>query len=167
MNLSDNIDLPIKKAVAGMALLGFTPIMSCCGFSYEGEYKKSHLGNKPYIYLYRNFDNDQLLLAKLSRLSILSEWQFRAYNFFIDFHGQRFGKDHPWGHPESFHSYEMPLISIKGLLDAIKSMKADFRPCVLKDGNEIWAKRLNTQFWQAKPAQPWVISPEDYDSLPE
>ena len=46
-NLRDDIDVPIRKLVAMFALLGCTPLWSCCGFDYDGQpmHKTHEYGN--------------------------------------------------------------------------------------------------------------------------
>ena len=176
--LENHIDAPIKKAVAGLALLGLTPVMSCCGFSYDGEVvPKTHLG-KAYIYLTNNnelvakqlrpswyFPDRLLSIASMSGWSItaLTEWIDGKRTF--DFYADTWSKPHPWGEESAVHFYEKPLLAIVALNKSINSLKHEFlSEVLLEDGNSLYKKE--SSYWQYKPTKSWLITPEIWENLP-
>jgi len=58
-NLHDDIDAPIRKCVAMLALLECEPVFSCCGFDYDGQpYHKCHQYGDAYITMKNNSQTD-------------------------------------------------------------------------------------------------------------
>jgi hypothetical protein len=165
-NLEDHIDEPIKKCVAGMALLGFNPIMSCCGFNYKGEkVPKKHL-EKAYLYLNGSSLNEKnsLILMKIAKES---GWTIKPLfgSGIIDFFAETWAKTHPWNVPGCPHFHEVFVIAINYLERAINNHKNEFPKEGVKitDGNEMY-KEVH-KYWQYEPTNSWVVTPEIYEKL--
>lgn len=157
--LEDHIDEPIKKCVAGMALLGYNPIMSCCGFNYKGEkVPKKHL-KKTYMYLKpaQPFD------TAFYNIMIDSQWTLKGLGkYCFDFFANTWDANHPWNEEGCPHFYEVFAIAINSLEKAIERVPKDFfaENVLLKDGNEDYKK--NIKHWQYEPAEPWKITYEEF-----
>ena len=169
-NVKTHIDAPIRKAVAGMNLFGFTTLMSCCGFTYDDEeVEKSHLG-KCYMYLdSEKTRSSERLMALLTALSLHSRWVFKDNGPFIDFYGETWrdkgSGDHPWAKELSVHNYEVFLLSIFSLNQAIEKHRGFFLDeARIKDGNSFYANI--SSFWKFKPKNEWVITKGDWDKIP-
>lgn len=173
-NLEDHIDAPIKKAVAGLALLGLNPVMSCCGFSYENEsVPKTHL-KKAYVYL--SWSNDSIVpyeyfCALLMNLSRVSDWTIspmRGYKeglMVFDFYGNTWTAGHPWEKKDAVHNYEVFVLAITALNGAIESFENKMvDSCLLEDGNKLYSEF--SSFWKYKPTKPWRITKEIWKNLP-
>lgn len=170
-HLEYHIDDPIKKCVVGMALLGFTPLMSCCGFEYKGEkVKKTHLLDKPYIYL----DVDKVfessgMCRNLLNLAKSANWKLNFSSpsaYFIDFHGLGWENNHPWKTEGCPHRHEMPNISISQLEKAIEVWKDHFLPKVeIIDGNKKYTELFKLKYWQYEPTESWIVTPETFFNL--
>lgn len=162
--LEDHIDEPIKKAVAGLNLLGFKTYMSCCGFTYDGEkVEKSHLG-KAYVYL----DSDQVLNSDklsilLTRIALKSKWRFQICDKFIDFYGDTWSPDHPWSNHKSIHNYEVYLLSINSLIREIRENRHFFQDCEIKDGNHSYLEV--SKYWKYKPCESWFVKASDWENI--
>lgn len=173
--LEDHIDAPIKKAVAGLALLGLRPFMSCCGFSYKDEaVPKTHL-KKAYIYLALSKKMEDLrdfaeCSQKMIVLSFLSGWHISPLNpnedeAHFDFYANTWNKGHPWEEENAVHYYETFVLGISALNNAIGKLTHLFKDEVtLEDGNKKYSEI--SSFWQYEPTEPWVITPEIWAKIP-
>ncbi len=173
--LENHIDAPIKKAVAGLALLGLNPYMSCCGFSYKDEVvPKTHL-KKAYVYL--SVSKKQEDAADFSKwaqvvtaLSSLSGWHISPLNqsedeLYFDFYANTWNKGHPWEEQNAVHYYETFVLAIFKLNQAIEKMSYLFKDrVILEDGNKKYSKL--SSFWQYEPTESWLITPEIWAKIP-
>lgn len=165
--LEYHIDDPIKKCVVGMALLGFTPIFSCCGFNYIGErIAKSHILEKPYIYIHKTKMDDKLK-SLLIDICCDSSWNISmAGNEYIDFHGWKWNNNHPWSVKGCLHKPEMPVLALSSLEKVLEKLKDKFHTITeIKDGNEFYKIDLKLKHWQYPACQPWEVTPEIFDKL--
>lgn len=165
--LENHIDDPIKKCVAGMALLGFVPIFSCCGFRYKGErIRKDHFLNKPYIYIDHTKLNEKLKSLLLD-ICIKSKWKIDlAGGNCIDFHGHNWNKEHPWSAEGCLHKPELNVISLRELERVLEGYKEKFQEKIsIRDGNDIWKKDFDLKYWQYEPAENWEVTPEIFSKL--
>lgn len=164
--LENHIDEPIKKCVVGMALLGFKPIMSCCGFTYKDEkVPKKHLG-KAYIYLSHDDIIKNGRSTNLLQLMYLSGWKIDILDKnFIDFYSNTWQKDHPWNDKNCPHYYEMFVLAINSLEKTLETLKAHFnKEAIIEDGNKFYLEKVS-KFWQYKPCKDWVVTPETFEKL--
>lgn len=164
MNIQDHIDLPIQKAVVGMALLGFCPSMSCCGFNYKGEkVPKTHLINKPYIYIDKPLSDR--LCYKLIGISLAAGWIISpASKGVIDFHCDCWSKTHPWRDEKCPHQPEANLFAIDSLEQAITNFSTDFLDvAIIVDGNHNYKNRF--KYWQYEPVENWTVTKETFFNL--
>ncbi len=164
--LEDHIDAPIKKCVAGLNLLGIRTLMSCCGFTYEGEkVPKKHLG-KSYIYidLSKTPPDKAETILNLSRFS---SWTIKPINESqLDFYGDYWEKDHPWNDIDCPHYYEKFVLNINRLEKAIDRLSSLFlEEATIQDGNNDYANEYKIKYWQYKPTYPWIVTPEIYRNL--
>jgi len=169
-NLELHIDDPIKKSVVGLALLGFKPVFSCCGFSYKGEsVKKSHMTGKPYIYLDANLDIEHKeLLFDIARQSF---WTigFPGSGTYIDFYsplGKFERQDHPWSSENSPHNCEPAVLTIAALERVLATKSSQFTNSVeIIDGNYIYKEIYKIKNWQYPVSLPWIVTPDTFNSL--
>lgn len=165
--LENHIDEPIKKCVVGMSLLGFKPLMSCCGFNYPGEkVPKKHL-NKAYLYLSYDDIIKNNRGTHLLQLSSMSGWKISVLpgNHFIDFYAQTWEEKHPWNDIKCPHFYETFVLGISALEKTLNILKNNFlKEAVIEDGNKFYINNVS-KFWQYKPAQDWIVTPETFDKL--
>ncbi len=162
-NLKDHIDEPMLKVVAGLNLLGFTTVMSCCGFEYKGEkVKKSHLP-KPYVYLNsKEVMESHHLREILCDLALKSSWVFYDHRVFIDFYAETWKDNHIWSKRESVHNYESYILSISALNKAILTRSSDFKDKArIWDGNNLYKEQVSVH-WQYEPAEDWIVTKEEY-----
>lgn len=165
--LEDHIDDPIKKCVAGMALLGFKPEMSCCGFSYKTErVPKKHL-EKAYIFLdYKDLINNKLGTLLL-QVGMQSGWDINLVNgeIFVDFYAPTWENRHPWNDLKCPHFYEKFIIAISRLEKTLIGMKEHFKDSVvIRDGNNYYKENVS-KYWQYEPTQDWEVTPEIFERL--
>jgi hypothetical protein len=162
-NLKDHIDEPMLGIVAGLNLLGFQTMMSCCGFSYKNEkVRKSHLG-KTYVYI----KHENVPCVFLSKLSIKSGWVFQDRGLFIDWYGLGWQdwRQHEWTKKESVHNYEAFLMDISKMEQALYLYRNYMKDSVtIHDGNESYKENVS-KYWQYEPAEPWVVTKEEFINL--
>lgn len=166
MTLEEHIDEPIKKCVVGLALLGYDPIFSCCGFSYKGEkIKKDHL-DEPYIYLDLSSMN-QLQKSFILDLSKNAGWHITfAGPDILNLKGSCFGPYHPWSKKDSPHRYEQNVISIKALENFIESQIDKFNnQSTIKDGNKTYKNKYGLKHWQYEESDDWTVTPDIFNQL--
>lgn len=158
-----HIDMPMRKIVAGLNLLGFKTLMSCCGYTYEGEeVKKSHLG-KAYVYLdNRVIPDASMFLTLLAN----ARWQIKFEGpYFIDLFANTWENNHPWGSSDSVHNYEVYVLAINQLE---KTLERDYfidkmrDYAVIADGNHHYITEDEIKYWQYKPALDWVVTKEQF-----
>ena len=162
MHLEDDIDEPIKRCVAALALLGCEPAWSCCGFDYEGQPKhKRHQTGRVYFILGR-FDNAVRLLQLLhdSQLQWRSHWEFQLRGKdAVDMHLDFGNTIEQWDNADCIHFSEQAVQIIKEmeglLLSCAPSMAEEV---TLKDTNEYYKEVF--EFWQYSPKSDWVITKE-------
>lgn len=162
-NLRDNIDEPIRRCIAGMALLGFKTVFSCCGFNYKGQPKdRSHLIGKPYMYLEYTASSFQylplLMMSTSWRLNFLTGRKF-------DFFGQGWnGSNHIWNKEESIHHYEAAAIQIQSLENRLTTDPFFLRHMLdeveIVDGNHEYKKQV--KHWQIDGSEPWLVTKENF-----
>lgn len=166
ITLEDHIDLPIKKCVVGLSLLGFRPIFSCCGFSYKEEsVKKDHL-DRPYIYL----DYPAMSLAEkdlLLEIARSANWKITFLNpNLINFQGDCWEEGQIWAKKDSPHYYEQAVLSLNRLEQTIDKYKNKFLHSVMiVDGNKIYKELFKIKHWQYEPVSDWKVTPELYGVL--
>lgn len=165
--LENHIDEPIKKCVAGMALLGFKPMMSCCGFSYKDEkVQKKHL-QKAYIYLDYKHLMENMKAGHLFHLANISRWKMDILNGgqFLDFYCDTWSAKHPWADVNCPHFYEPFILGISALEKSIISLKQYFIPtATVEDGNKFYKENVS-KYWQYEPTESWIVTPEIFEKL--
>ncbi len=167
--LKNHIDEPIKKSVVGLALLGFTPIFSCCGFTYKGEViRKDHFQNKSYIYLsYAAIQHDNDLKALLIDIAYYASWNINHVGGgIIDFHCCGWKGDHPWNVDGCLHKPEVNVIACNYLEKAISKYTHKFKESAeIRDGNDVWKKDMGLKYWQYDTSKSWVVNTDTFNSL--
>lgn len=161
--LKDDIDLPIRKCVAMVALLGCEPTFSCCGFDYAGQpFHKSHQYRQPYIKMKSNWFSTRFYMNANVILSKFG-WNFRPM-------GQEYilellvSMNPHWMKTECIHSSEECVIGIANLEWALKSFSSEFAEEVtIRDTNESHRERL--KFWQYPPKKEWVVRRDKLEDL--
>ncbi len=154
-NLEDDIDLPIKKCVAMLALLGCKPIYSCCGFDYDGQlFHKSHQYGRPYFVLTANNVSNQFIEFLMDKKTL---WYVGQGNHPTWINLELMSGMNPhWRKEECIHFYEECLVGIirleNILLQQTHLMTDTYE---LIDTNYL-AKRT-AKHWQYPPKNPWMI----------
>ncbi len=177
--LEDHIDTPIKKCVVGLALIGFKPVFSCCGFTYSNEeVPKSHLPLKSYIFIDAALNYNQR--AMLLHLAMESRWiigqtaGFNEKSNFLDFYYTGWETGHPWAAADSPHRPEKNVIAIHFLEQVLgyfiqeiskTNPKAFESPIILTDGNKIYKEVIGLKHWQYQPCDDWEISLDTFNNL--
>ena len=175
--LEDHIDTPIKKCVAGLAIMGFKPIFSCCGFSYKDEaVKKSHLPRKSYIYIDIK-DTSLLIKGVLLDIAYQSQWGigFVGENS-VELKYEGWNDNHPWAAKDSPHQAEMNVIAINRLervlaeklktgMEVEENSNFLTRTVSLVDGNRIWKENGGLKYWQYEPCENWEFNLETFFNL--
>lgn len=164
LTLVNHIDAPILKSVIGLALLGFQPVFSCCGFDYKGaEVPKSHLTNKPYVYLKYGVG----CMNRLVDIATSAGWGMSFLGKqFVDFHGYGWSGPHPWNNPTSPHRSETCVLAIKALNDTLGQFKPYFSSSVvLRDGNALYKLDKGIKYWQYEPVADMTFTPADFDRV--
>lgn len=162
--LEDQIDVPIKKSVAMLNLLGIRTLWACCGFDYKGQPKyKDHVYGNPHIIIdfedgLRMKDNGLLAIA------INSGWQLavsQASCTIVFVLTARKMYEGIWKDPKSIHYHENANIAIKNLENALRKCTPYFKDeVILIDENSVMQKHF--EHWGHEPSDNWVIKKEDY-----
>jgi len=161
--LEDQIDIPIKKCVAMINLLGMKTLWACCGFDYKGQPKfKDHTYGKTHIYI--DFKTGLSNLQKLSFIRSKTDWSLSIVSVsctdaWLLEAPHRFGPN-IWTKKNSIHFHESSNISIKILENVLISMKDLMVDAVdLIDENTVMKEHF--EYWQHDPAEDWIIKKED------
>ena len=157
-NLEDDIDLPIRKCVALLALLGCKPLYSCCGFDYDGQpFHKSHQYGIPYIKLLA--DNPAFsFVYNLTRIG--TPWFCKTSRGVVDVLCEIKGNPH-WRAEECIHFAEECIFVIDWMEKYLVSFKtAMMEEVVLEDSNKR-ALEIHKN-WQYPSKSPWKILKSDY-----
>ena len=173
-NLRDDIDVPIRKLVAMFALLGCTPLWSCCGFDYDGQpMHKTHeygniyirlLYNEQYRKIAQKLFDEKIIEKKIdSVLDISSDkWIIlRENQLYCDFDYVITKTSYPWSMKSCIHYYEYAAIRICELEQAIlKLFSNDFADsAILHDTNSMMKQSMNN--WQYPILEDWIITKEE------
>lgn len=160
--LEDDIDAPIKKCVACLALLGCEPLYSCCGFDYEGQpYHKSHQYGRPYIVLTVKPLTLQILQELSSRKTF---WQAGRGNYAKWTNLELIcGMNPHWRRDECIHFYEESLVGIIQLQNLLMSAYPKMLDEItLVDTN--FKAKIQSKHWQYPPKESWHIQKSLLDS---
>lgn len=159
--LRDDIDLPIRKCVAMLALLGCKPIFSCCGFDYKDQpFYKSHQYGLPYVKLTDNIFTTKLR-ANLEQSLFRYSWSFR--NVGSEVYLELLVPGNPaWRDVSCIHQSEEYVIGIQHLEDELGRLQEDFmNECTIADTNSRYKSIF--RFWQYPHHKPWTV--HKYDLL--
>lgn len=163
-SLEDDIDLPVKKCVAMMALLGLEPMFSCCGFDYHGQpYHKSHEYGQPYFMFHENGINKQWLVAG-GNGTVGMGWKIRKHvkGTLLMVNTVK-GNPH-WRKKDCIHFSEEVVLNISWLEKALLSLSNNFMDSIiLADTNQNY-KSAGVRYWQYPAKEPWVIKKELLDT---
>lgn len=160
--LEDDIDAPIRNCVAMTALLGASPIFSCCGFDYADQPEhKSHQYGNPYI-KFRLTENS-LNLCLLIHNS-LPFWRIKIEDVgTIDLEVIVKGNPH-WRNDECIHFSEECVIVIGRLEKLLWGLEKNMSEgVVLCDTND--ASRKGNKYWQYPPKKEWEIKKYEIEKL--
>jgi hypothetical protein len=154
--LEDDIDEPIKRSVALLALLRCEPTFSCCGFDYDGQpFHKSHQYGEPYIRMKSN-----LFSLSLTSCFMKFGWQVISVVGEVTLVWRSNGNPH-WRDTNCIH-YSEEIVGAIGWLEWFlmqnESKMAD--EWVLADTNSK-QKGMN-RYWQYPPKKEWVIRKNDF-----
>lgn len=162
--LEDDVDTPIKKCVAMLALLGLEPLFSCCGFDYQGQpYHKAHQYGHPYIMVSKNAVSSKWLLSG-GNGNLGWGWRIRKHlpNALI-LELPIKGNPH-WRKRDCIHFSEEVVLGISYLERGLLGLSDSFQSTViLLDTNQNY-KKNGIRYWQYPPKKPWVIQKELIDT---
>jgi len=162
VNLSDDVDEPIKTCVMAFALLGCKPKWSCCGFDYRGQsfHKYHQYGRVFFILTYGTSTASVLNQFYSSGTHYSDKWKFDVRLPDIDFHVDLHNPVEQWRDPSCIHYSESGAVYIKFLEDFLMSLSSHFSDSVvLTDTNLTY--NLSVPSWQYKGKTDWVITKED------
>ena len=158
MRLEDDIDLPIRKCVGGLAILGFSPVFSCCGFDYEGQpYHKYHQYDRPYIILELSERIPNLLPT-----NPCMGWHLNLHTKSTVKLEYLVNMNPSWRTRESIHSVEECVLGVQNLETAIVSavMRVDTpQSVIVRDTNHNY-KKNGVRFWQYPSKDDWIVTRE-------
>lgn len=166
--LEQDIDLPIKRCVIMLSLLGLETMWSCCGFDYIGQ---------P-IHKFHQYD----LTSFVIRYSPRAVWfrdvvEQRGMDFMNYANGWRIGYGehydrklcyltadtktfNAWPDRKSIHYSESAVIAIANLEKFLESLSGEFlNEAVVVDTNGEFQQAYT--WWQYPPRADWVIRKED------
>lgn len=153
--LEDDIDEPIKKCVAMLALLRCEPTFSCCGFDYDGQpFHKSHQYGEPYIRMKSN-----LFSISITTQPLKYGW------YVVNVVGEvslcwRASANPHWRNNNCIHFSEEIVGAIAWLEDGLLRNKDNMLDEVILTDTNRKNKTLN-RFWQYPPKEDWVIRKTD------
>jgi len=165
--LEQDIDEPIKRCVAALALLRCKPLWSCCGFDYESQpFHKTNMYGLAYVMLRDNRHTRHIAnLLRKSTTLFKEQWQFRNHindgEKVITIYA-RIKRD-GWDDKDSIHFSELGATYIQYLEEFLMSLSGEFADeVVLTDTNGLYKKRFKS--WQYPPKREWVIKKSDWVS---
>lgn len=153
--LEDDIDEPIKKCVAMLALLRCEPTFSCCGFDYDGQpFHKSHQYGEPYVRMKSN-----LYSLALTSQPLQYGWQAAMVVGEVTLVWKSHGNPH-WRNTNCIH-YSEEIVGAIGWLEWALSQNKDkmLDEVTLEDTNK--KNRGINRFWQYPPKKDWVVRKKD------
>ena len=168
--LEKDIDEPIRKVIALLALLGCKSAWSCCGFDYAGQpIHKSHQYGVCGIALL-----DTKRARKIVKFIEASDglpfqnrnnaWKWSYYTLYGDdliYIQSDIETKNTWPDKDCIHYSEPGVIAIGLLENFLIKFKDDFLESVIvKDHNAIYKKRY--QNWQYQPKADWLIQKSDW-----
>lgn len=157
--LEDDIDTPIKKCVAMLALLGCEPLYSCCGFDYTNQpFHKSHQYGRPYIILKPN----EHTLQVFYNLSIRkSRWiGHTGADNRICFLELMAGMNPHWRKEECIHFAEECVSEIYWLENFLRGARECMVDSIVLEDTNFNVKNA-IENWQYPPKKPWAIRKEE------
>ena|GEM_PF-6040211 len=106
------------------------------------------------------------LKARLFDIAFNSGWMLARAGNFIDFHGQKWDKDHPWNADGCLHKPEAAVLTLHALEQEIEKYKEKFLGLAeIVDGNWLYKVKFKIKHWQYEPSSPWIVTPETFNSL--
>ncbi len=153
--LEDDIDKPIKRCVAALALLGCEPSWSCCGFDYIGQplHKHHQYGR---IYFILGGPSERFIKPFCE----ITEWEY-ALDDKVDFRIDVKNVIEQWDNARCIHYYEPFVCQIQHLETFLYRLSDSFsEEVVLRDTNGSFKKRI--EHWQYPARTDWVIRKSDY-----
>lgn len=155
--LKDDIDVPIRKSVAMLALLGLEPLFSCCGFDYRGQpYHKSHQYGEPYIMVKENQISRKWMTFG-GNGSLGGGWKIRKHVqntliIVLKVQGNPY-----WRKKDCIHFAEETVLGIALLEKGLQNLYEYFLPSwTLIDTNQNY-KKMGVKHWQYPPKEPWLV----------
>ncbi len=167
-NLEQDIDLPIKRCVMMLSLLGLETMWSCCGFDYIGQ---------P-IHKFHQYDLTSFVIRHSPRAiwfrDLMGVRPMPFYNYANGWriaYGEHYGRElcylssdtktfNAWPDRKSIHYSESAAIAIANLENFLYGLKDEFlNEAVLTDTNDEFQKAY--PWWQYPPRSDWVIKRSD------
>jgi len=173
--LENDIDVPMKKLIALFALLGCSPMWSCCGFDYDEQpIHKTHEYGAVFVAFKPTPKTANVLDTMLLKGAIVKQtndtwkwevWQVEGNVIYLrsDFDYNHEKTQYPWSMKSCIHYPELSLIMIDYLEKAILKI---FPPeefadeVILSDTNGRYKKNMPN--WQYPSLEDWIIKKSDY-----
>lgn len=164
-SLKDDIDLPIRKSVAMLSLLGFSPLFSCCGFDYKGQpFHKSHQYGEPYIMVSLDKYSSKWIGEEKSR-DFINPWKIKKFVRGSLLIVLKDGKFNPhWRKKDCIHFSEECVLCISTLERTLLTLKDSFaNEALILDTNQNYSKN-GVRHWQYPPKEPWLVRKDLLDT---
>jgi hypothetical protein len=156
-----SIDRPIRQLVIELNRIGLTTTFSCCGFTYENQEEPKSHEKAPYI-TFRIKKEPEIIdnFFRLSEISVSLGWAVGLNSNGLDW-GVYSPNQEYWTKcdnlEEAVHQYELKIIAIKNLTDAVKVIPSFNETVIIRDGNELRREKYGPE-WLVAPKQPAEIN---------
>lgn len=172
VNLKNDIDLPVRRLVAMLALLECSPMWSCCGFDYDGQpMHKTHEYGNTYLAMQYTMRSRSILKILVAgkwirpRSDDTNQWEYWINNHTLylrsdfDFFHRR--DKYPWSLQNCIHFPELAVAKIKELeLLIMAYFEDEFRESVVVKDTNLNQKRFASN-WQYPTLEDWIVTLSD------
>ena len=162
----DSIDRPIRPLVMELNRIGLVTVFSCCGFTYKNqEEPKSHQEGWPYVLFLVDKKNNQVVknFFRLAEIAPNFGWFIHIQENGVEWSISNRNQD-IWmkcdNLDEPIHQYELKLICIRKITEAIQNIPSLNDAFMLRDGNELRTAKYGEE-WIVEPKQPMEIKSSD------
>ena len=167
LGVINSIDRPIRPLVIELNRIGLPTCFSCCGYTYEGqEEPKSHSLN-PFV-MFRVPEKDLFAVSSFFRLSSIVGtygWVVHSlangYEWGLNYNQPPSGWTKHDNLAEPIHEYELKLINITKLVQAMVEFPSCAEEVTIEDGNKQRRSKYGDE-WMVAPKRAVVIDTKVY-----
>ncbi len=168
--LENDIDAPIKRTVALLALLGCEPVWSCCGYDYHGQ--PVHKNHKPYGTCWVRMKENESSLWLVDEVKsnppeyndIFRMWEAcktTVYKHQYTVVQSEFGAGSSWPDRNCIHFSEAAAIALSVMETYLCQFEDRMLDSVeLGDYNAEYRERF--PHWEYPPKESWVVRKEEW-----